>query len=386
MTRLHSNTDLSRSRASLYEVSNLGLRSYLTMTEVIIVGAGILGLSSAFAIAENHQRPIAITVVAEHNPESTPYLPFYTSPWAGAHFRPFPSKNTAELKDYPLSRVTLARFKKLARTNPESSIQFVKGVEYFGAPDHFYQNLTEGYREEIDGFRVLSKAELPSGAQMGTEYDTYVVNLPHYLTFLYRKLKFHYDVRFVTARLTSLSEALRYAKTKTPVVVNCTGMGLQWTGGYDPACFPIRGQTLLINPPTGNKFENTTVTHQLATNEWTFCIPRPLDGGMILGGTKQPHETDAAPRPADTQALITRGSELFPELMKRNEKGEKYFDIVRVNVGFRPARDGGLNLSVENHNGINVINAYGAGGSGYEFSYGVGARVYQLLIGLKSKF
>lgn len=356
------------------------------MTEVIIVGAGILGLSSAFAIAENYHRPIDITVVAEYDPESIPYLPQYTSPWAGAHFRPFPSKNAAELKDYPLSRVTLSRFKNLARTNPESSIQFVKGVEYFGAPDHFYQNLTEGYCEGIDGFRVLSKEELPSGVQMGTAYDTYVVNSPHYMTFLYRKLKFHYNVRFVRARLGSLSDALDYAKSKSAVVVNCTGMGLQWTGGYDPACFPIRGQTLLINPPTSNKFANATVTHQLANNEWTFCIPRPLDGGMILGGTKQPHETDQAPRSADTKALVQRGSELFPELMKEKANGEKYFEIVAVNVGFRPARDGGLNLSVEDHNGTSVINAYGAGGSGYEFSYGVGYSVYKLLLELKSKF
>lgn len=355
------------------------------MTEVVIVGAGVLGLSSAFAIAENYQRPLKLTVVAEHDPESIPYLSQYTSPWAGAHFRPFPSKNAAELKDYPLSRVTLSRFKELAESNPESSIKFVKGTEYFGAPDHFYQNLTEGYREDIDGFRILEKSELPPGVQMGTEYDTYVVNSPHYLSFLYRKLKFQYDVRFIKARLSSLSEALQYAESNAPVIVNCTGMGLQWSGGYDAACFPIRGQTLLINPPTGNKFANTTVTHQLASNEWTFCIPRPLDGGMILGGTKQPHETDDAPRPADTHALLERGAKLFPELMKVDNCGLKYFDIVRVNVGFRPAREGGLNLSVDNHNGTNVINAYGAGGSGYEFSYGVGYSVYKLLLELKSK-
>lgn len=355
------------------------------MTEVIIVGAGVLGLSAAFAIAENAGPSVKITVVAEHDPESTPFLPKYTSPWAGAHFRPFPSKNPAELKDYPLARVTLSRFKELAKTNPESSIKFIKGTEYFGAPDRFYQNLTEGYKEGIDNFRVLENSELPPDVKMGTEYDTFVMNLPHYLVFLYRKLRFQYDVKFVKARLGSLSEAPKYADSPNPVVVNCTGMGLMWDGGYDPACFPIRGQTLLVNPPTGNKYENITVTHQLASNEWTFCIPRPLDGGMILGGTKQPYETDEAPRPEDTKALIERGSKLFPELMKTDDKGRKYFDIVRVNVGFRPARDGGINFAVERRGNVTVINAYGAGGSGYEFSYGVGHKVYQLLVSLRSK-
>lgn len=355
------------------------------MSEIIIVGAGVLGLSTAFAISENYERPHTITIVAEHDPESTPYSNYYTSPWAGAHFRPFSSKNAAELKDYPLSRVTLERFKKLAKTNPESSIKFVKGMEYFGAPDKFYTGITEGYKEGIDNFRVLDKDELVGDAIMGTEYDTYVMNSPHYLRFLYQKLKFTYDVKFVSAKLGKLSEATKYASLANCVVINCTGMGLQWEGGYDETSFPIRGQTLLVNAPTGCKLENYTITHQLRLNEWTFCIPRPLDGGIILGGTKQPYATDSAPREDDTRALLERGAAKFPELMKTNSKGEKYFDVVKVNVGFRPARKDGMNFAIESHGPTVVINAYGAGGSGYEFSYGIGYKVYELLKGTKSK-
>lgn len=345
----------------------------------------MLGLSSAFAISENYKRPHTITIIAEHDPESIPYSNNYTSPWAGAHFRPFPSKNAAELKDYPLSRVTLERFKKLAKTNPESSIKFVKGIEYFGAPDKFYKEVTEGYKEGIDNFKVLDKSKLPKDAEMGTEYDTYVMNSPHYLQFLYRKLKFQYDVKFVKAKFEKLSEVANYASLKDFVVVNCTGTGLRWDGGYDPTSFPIRGQTLLVNAPTGCELENCTITYQLKNNEWTFCIPRPLDGGIILGGTKQISAIDAAPREEDTKALIERGAVLFPQLMKTNEKGEKYFDIVKVNVGFRPARKGGMNFDVETHGPVKVINAYGAGGSGYEFSYGIGMKVYELLILTRAK-
>lgn len=345
------------------------------MADIVIVGAGVLGLSAALAISENSARPHKITIVSEFDPESIPYLPKYTSAWAGAHFRPFPSKNAAELKDYPLARVTLSRFKDLARTNPESSIKFVKGIEFFEAPDGFYENVTEGYKEGISNFEILPQSQLPEGAKMGTKYDTFVLNAPHYIQFLYRKLKFQYDVKFVTARLESLSEASKYGS----IVVNCSGMGLQWDGGYDKACFPIRGQTILVNAPTGNSLENATVTHQLANGDWTFCIPRPLDGGFIVGGTKQVDATDEEVRPEDTAAVKARASKLFPQLMKVSETGEKYFDVVRTNVGFRPARKGGLNLSIEEHQGKTVINAYGAGGCGYEFSYGVGHKVYEML-------
>lgn len=355
------------------------------MTEIVIVGAGVLGLSSAFAISENYSRSHKITVVAEFDPDSTPYSSKYTSPWAGAHFRPFPSKNAAELKDYPLSRVTLARFKKLAQTNPELSIKFVKGVEYFGNPDNFYRQVSEGYKEGIDNFKVLEQSELPSDVVMGTSYQTYVMNLPHYLQFLYRRLKFHYGVNFVNAKLAKLSDAVKFAKLDRVIVVNCTGMGLQWDGGYDPASFPIRGQTLLVRAPQDCELQDFTITHQLKDGEWTFCIPRPLDGGIILGGTKQINATDSEPRDEDTKALLQRGAAKFPQLMKTDENGQKYFDVAKINVGFRPARHGGMNFDVENHGNVKVINAYGAGGSGYEFSYGVGFKVYELLLQLQAK-
>lgn len=353
--------------------------------EIVIVGAGVLGLSAALAIAENLAHPRQITVVAEHHPDTFDFLPQYTSAWAGAHFRPYPSKNAGELKDYPLARVTYERFKKLTRTNPELSVRFVEGIEYFENPDELITGFGEGYTEGLENFRTLKKDEMPEGAVFGTTYSSFVINAPFYIQFLYRHLKFTFDVKFVKAKLSTLLEAAKFATSKKPIIVNCTGLGLQWNGGYDPKCFKIRGQTLLINPPKGLGAENATVTHQLKNGQWTFFVPRPLDGGVILGGTKQLNDPKTDARESDTEALKERGAKLFPQLMKSDENGNKYFDVVRVNVGFRPAREGGLNFEVENHDGCVVINGYGAGGSGYEFSYGVGFKIFEILQGLKSR-
>ncbi|KAM9906593.1 hypothetical protein OXX79_001473 [Metschnikowia pulcherrima] len=348
------------------------------MSSVIIVGAGVIGLSTALAIAEQGGSR-SITVISEHSPELSTYPPEYTSPWAGAHFRPFPSKDEYELKDYPLTRITFSKFKQLARDHPESSIQFVKGVEYFEAPDAKYQAVAEGWSNGIDNFRVLKQNEIPKNCVLGAEYDTFVVNAPLYLQFLFRRLKFHYDVKFVSAKLKSLKEAANFSPEKKSVIINCTGQGLQWDGGYDASSFPIRGQTLLVNPPKHPENFNSTVTHQSQDGLWTFYIPRPLDGGVILGGTKQPHDTFAGVRDEDTEALIQRGARLFPHLMRTNANGEKYFEIVRVNVGFRPARIGGVNVSESFHDGYKVIHGYGCGGSGYEFSWGVASKIVQFL-------
>lgn len=346
--------------------------------EIVIVGAGVVGLSTALAICENLPIRHRITIIADHFPDDSIYVSEYTSPWAGAHFRPFPSKNEHEARESELTRITQAYFRKLAKKNPESSIKFVKGIEYFEKPDSFYKNLSKGYTEEVENFEVLNESHLPEGVNLGTSYDTWVLNSPMYIQFLQRKLQFEYDVKTLKKRLSSLKEVNKYVK-HDPIIVNCSGRGLKYEGGYDEDNFPIRGQTLLVNPPTKNPYSDKTITHQLRDGLWTFCITRPLNGGTIVGGTKQVNDLKDTPRDEDTNELIRRGSKLFPELMKEDENGKKYFDIVKINVGFRPARKNGLNLTTQRYDKNIIINAYGAGGMGYELSYGIGFTVNQNL-------
>ncbi|MCH0629112.1 FAD-binding oxidoreductase [Kocuria palustris] len=353
------------------------------MPKVVVVGCGVLGLSTAWAIKE-HQPQTTVLVIGKAGPHvrltnlSMTNDHHYTSPWAGAHFRPFPLKTKQEWTESQFTRATQRRLRKLAITNPELSVQFIDGIEYFEAPDQFYRELAKGYREEMEGFEVLPAAELPEGVTMGVKYRTWAINLPLYLQWLYRKLFYEYQVDFIEAELTSLRNVNDYV-SGNPIIVNCSGMGLMYDGGYDPECYPIRGQTLLVRPPCNNRFAATTVTHQLKEGLWTFCIPRPLDGGMIIGGTKQVGDTYDGVRDDDTHQLLTRGQMLFPELSKNGK-----FDVVNINVGFRPARNGGLNTLMEplqqypqrqNH----VINNYGAGGMGYELSYGLGLQVVEHL-------
>ncbi|KAK6454982.1 d-amino acid oxidase [Scheffersomyces xylosifermentans] len=360
--------------------------------QVVIVGAGVLGLSTALAICERVKRSaVEITIIAEygpHDPSMNTTLSnhiHYTSPWAGAHFRPFPSKNPQEAVESKLTRVTLRKFEELAKTNPESSIEFVEAIEYFESPDDLYKNIAPGFSEGMNNFAILPKEKLPDGVDLGVRYDTWVVNAPLYLQFLQRKLKYEYQVKFIQTKLTTLRQVNLHVPNQ-PIIINCSGTGLQYDGGHDPTGFPIRGQTLLINPPANCPYYKQTITHQSKEGLWTFVIPRPLNGGIILGGTKQINETFSGVRDDDTRGLLERGQVLYPELMKVDEETQKrYFDIVRVNVGFRPARKDGLNLSVERkadfqNRDNDVLNNYGAGGMGYELAYGSGVEVYNNLL------
>ena len=351
--------------------------------EIVVIGAGVIGLLSALAVAEKYlPKDVHITVVALHLPDDATYSIDYTSPWAGAHFRPAPSRSAHEAREAAWTRVTQTYLKKLATLAPESSVEICVGEEYLSAPDRFYKEYAPGWREEMDDWEDLSveKAKL-KGAVMAVRYKTWVLNPPIYINYLYRKLRQEFSVDFVQATLTSLKQ-IYLVVPRVDAVINCLGRGLQYDGGYDPQCFPIRGQTLLVRPPapfTSNKYTNLTVTHQDAQQQWTFCVKRPLNGGVIVGGTKQPFDLYNKPREKDTKDVFDRASKLFPELMKERPDGSKYFDVMYTNVGFRPAREGGFRLETEKIGSKSIIHAYGGGGMGYELSYGVGVEVSEKL-------
>lgn len=324
-----------------------------------------MGLLTALAILEHTQAKV--TIVAEHNPEKQPYLPHYTLPWAGAHFRPFPAQNQAQLREYPFSRATYRRFLRLAKENPESSVKFVEGIDYLEEDVLAYRDLHEGYSEELEDFERIPQNQLPKGISLGFRYKTFVLDAPLYLQFLARRLRIKYGVRFVEEKLENLQSAARFGG----IIINCSGSGLQWEGGDDKDSFPIRGQTVLVRSGLS---EDKTVTIQHKNGDWTFCIPRPLGGGIVVGGTKQVGDWCTDVRGEEVDAVLGRAQKfLLPDLP------ENKWDVVRVNVGFRPGRHGGMNVSLDRSHGVPVVHAYGAAGSGFEFSYGVGLKVLLLL-------
>ncbi|CUM67312.1 uncharacterized protein PRCAT00005005001 [Priceomyces carsonii] len=339
--------------------------------DIIIVGSGVIGLTCALVLAENGK---SVKVISNHFP-GDPLSSNYTSPWAGAHFRPFPSRSLSDEREMQLTRETQTYFKRLESEEPESSIRFLDGLEYFEAPDNFYLNLSPGYSDKMSNFKKLPKKNLPHGVAMGTSYSTWVLNAPLYLQYLERKLSMKYGVEFVRCELMSLKQV--FQTYPNSIVVNATGKGLQYSGGYDPKVFLIRGQTLLLRVPDDCPYLKETVTHQSKDGAWTFVIPRPFFGGVILGGTKQPDDLCPYERLEDTEAIKSRARKLFPELQINGK-----FDVKKVNVGFRPARENGCRIEVEKIENNTIIHAYGAGGMGFELSYGVASKVNELLMQL----
>lgn len=122
-----------------------------------------------------------------------------------------------------------------------------------------------------------------------------------------------------------------------------------------------------------------TITRQNADGSWSFCIPRPLEGGTIIGGTKQPHNWNHNPSPEIRAQLLENASKWFPFTPESQGK----FDVIRDIVGRRPAREGGVRIEAEKV-GIDdyktIVHAYGAAGRGYELSWGIAEDVIEVML------
>ncbi|PLB35912.1 Fcf1-domain-containing protein [Aspergillus candidus] len=330
------------------------------------IPAGVLGLTTALRLQQETQRTQQVLIVAKDFPNTTSLN--YASPWAGAHYRPVPGSTPQAVREEKQAQQTYKHFKTVAAQEPGAGVQIVDGVEHLENPPAEYldpENIRNAYAH-LDGFRQLTAEECPAPTKWGVQYKSVAVNSPVYCAWLLRQfvLKGGQTKEYT---LGDVMEAFHMAgNVKT--VVNCSGMGFG-----DPKSFIIRGQTCLVRNPC-----TMTLTRQNTDGSWSFCIPRPLGGGTIIGGTKQPRDWDPHPSPQTRETLLANAAKWFPFTA---ESGGK-FDVIRDIVGRRPAREGGMRIEAERvGEGKVVVHAYGAGGRGFELSWGVAGDVLDIVQG-----
>ena len=341
---------------------------------IIVIGAGVLGLSSAILLQSRYPDHAIAIIAAEFPGDSTP-SPDYASAWAGAHYRPIPG-STQQLKfEAELARRTFRVMKTIAKETPEAGVQLLPGVEYLEKPPEANLALRDGdeYAGKDDGFRIFRAEELPKGVKWGCEYQSFCVNVPVYCSHLNSRFV-EKGGRLIRRKLANLLSAFEVAREegldKPLTVVNCSGRNFD----TDTAVSIIRGQTCLVRNQYGK-----TVTRQNSDGSWAALIPRPLNGGTIVGVSKEIGDMEGKARAATREKMLRQAIEAFPDFVK----SEKEFDIITDNVGRRPFREGGLRLEVESLEAgqKRIIHAYGIGGRGYETSWGIAERVLELFSG-----
>lgn len=301
---------------------------------VIVVGAGVIGLSCAVRLAEaGHD----VAVLARDLPLET------TSAVAAAIWYPYLVAPRDRVAIW--SRTTYDELVALAKEEP--SVQLRQGIEFLErrTADPWWAGAVPDLR------RV---AEPPDGFEDGWSFTSPVVEMPAYLQYMVERLEAA-DGTLTRAALNALPNTAR-------IVVNCTGLGARLMTG-DDSITPVRGQLLYVEQPG--------ISDWLIADrgtELTYVVPRSED--VVIGGTSEAGSWDTAPDEATAQAILDRAVTLVPELADAR--------VLRHRVGLRPARPAIRCESVRTGDRL-TVHCYGHGGAGVTVSWGCADEVLSLV-------
>ncbi|RDW67635.1 hypothetical protein BP6252_09031 [Coleophoma cylindrospora] len=266
----------------------------------VILGAGVIGLTTALELAARYPHA-TIHLAAKFLPGDTSIE--YTSPWAGANFSPV-AKNAREEN---WDTVTYRRFTRLAEDAPESGVQKMELRALFDMPvgESGVFSPERGrvwYEELVGGFRGVAKEDLPEGAVWGHDWDSFIVNVPVYLSWLRNEAE-KVGVQFHRRFFEGLDE-LYAAFPQARAFFNCTGLGSISLKG---------GQVMLIESPRiqlTRSYERANKDESIST----YVYPRNPTGGVIIGGCRLDHNWEEAADLQAAEAIKRRCCELAPEL------------------------------------------------------------------------
>ncbi|KIM33056.1 hypothetical protein M408DRAFT_326716 [Serendipita vermifera MAFF 305830] len=348
------------------------------MTTVTILGAGVIGLSTALELQKHGCK---VTIVAECMPGDEKSIR-YTSPWAGAHHVTFAGKDKRQLK------MDQETFHKLWQMSGAEETQHL-----FLRLDQTEYYVEERTEESILNFyptyQDVNQESLPSYAKSGSNFQTLTIDVPNYLIYLLDTFKQN-GGNVVRSSVQHISQLLDggFGTPDPSAVIICAGIGARSLGGLeDTAVFPIRGQTILMRTPW-IKFGRTCSSKE---GLWTYIIPR-RSGDVIVGGTKIDNDWYPHPRPEITEDILKRGLQLCPELVPEEIRAQREPTIedlkpliIEEGCGLRPGRVGGIRLeSVQmakrDGSKIPVVFNYGHSGQGYQSSWGSANIAADLLI------
>jgi len=300
--------------------------------DALVVGAGVVGLTTAIALAE---AGMATRVLAAAPPEQT------TSFVAGAIWGPTRTSGSPRVHEW--AQVGLEVLSELA-ADPRAAIRQVSGIEVSATarphPEWFSQ---------LPSWRPLSPAEVPGGFATGRRYTAPVVTMPVYLGYLVGRLKAAGGTLDVGTPVTSLRSLA------APLIVNCTGVGARDLVP-DPAVVPLRGQVVIVANPGIEEFFRAPSDGP----EATYIFPH--GDHVLLGGTSHSDAWDLAPRPAITRRILRDCAAADPRLRDA--------EVLAERVGLRPYRPD-VRLEAEALGDGRVLwHNYGHGGAGVTLSWG----------------
>jgi D-amino-acid oxidase len=310
--------------------------------DVQVLGAGVVGLTTAITLAEAGMR---VGVRTASLPGTT------TSAAAGAVWGPVTCGPADRVLGW--SRTGLDVLREL-EADPATGIRSRRGRELSKRPAE-----PPAWLDLLDELEFCRDDELPPGYVTGWWYTAPVVAMPVYLDYLAARLE-RAGVKVDVSPITSIAEVAD-GPGGAPVIVNCTGVAARDLVP-DPAVHPIRGQVVVIANPG---IEHFYTDHSAAPPDVSYLFPHR--DTVILGGTMNDGDWELQPRPEVAERIIAQCALIEPSVRDA--------PVLTHRVGLRPARPE-VRLEAEPLDGGRVLwHNYGHGGAGVTLSWGCAREV-----------
>ncbi|OWA53166.1 D-aspartate oxidase [Hypsibius exemplaris] len=337
--------------------------SYVGSTmRVAIVGAGVIGLSSAVCI-QSEVPGAEVTIIAELTDVHT------TSDGAAGFFHPghISADNAADARQW--LKDSAEHFWKLCYTEDAVDYGIFEMSGYAFSNTNWDVVEKMGHETVPDGelgvknYRRLTDSELSKfsgGPWRCGAFKTTLITEPRIMMVQLNKQFLANNGSFLRQKLDSLADLVG----QFDVVVNCSGLGARTLVG-DKSVYPIRGQVARLNAPWLKHFYH--VEHDI------YMLPNR--DAVVVGGCRQENNWSTELCDADREHFLKKNAELFPSI--------KRAPIVREWVGLRPGRPT-VRLELEEmqfpgDKVLPVIHNYGHGGNGITLSWGCGRHVARIV-------
>lgn len=313
------------------------------LVDVVVVGAGVVGLSSAVCLAE---AGLAVRVDAAVAPRGT------TSAAAGAVWDPYLVGPSAAVHAW--AATSLAELTRLSSDTGSTGVRLAKGTLESRKPRDM------PFWGDMVGARPCQPHELHDGYGYGWGCQVPIVDAPAYLEYLTRRLA-RAGGNLRRHEYASLGEAAREA----PIVVNCSGIGAR-TLVPDPLVRPVKGQIVVVrNPAIDTFFCDDTP----GLDQYTYFYPH---GSVVtLGGSQTPNDASTAPDAETARQILRRCTDVEPRLRDA--------EVLEHRVGLRPLRPE-VRLGEEPLSRAGrLLHNYGHGGAGITLAWGCAIDITSLL-------
>jgi D-amino-acid oxidase len=312
------------------------------MKNIAVIGAGVIGLTSALRLLE---KGFSVTIFARDIYDNI------TSRAAPALWVPF--------RAHPEELIIKwgRRSREVYLTLPESSgVVLMDVVEFRKAHEDIplWAKMLEHHGE-------ASPDQLPPGYTQSFTANIHKIDSSLFVDYLLNKVQ-ERGGKIIQQYIPAIAQI----DSAFSVIINCSGV---WSHQLvpDPGSFPIKGQYLVTEKPPGlNKIS-------LASGDSECCtLVAPRSRDCYISGTAIDHDWDTHPDENVTRLLFENALALEPLLANVN--------ILRSGIGLRPGRKAVRLESEELEDGRMVIHNYGHGGAGFATAWGCAEEVVGLAL------